>query len=129
MKKLLILMTAAILGTLFACHRSGDDSMRRAARILYEKQCELIAAYTDSLENLPDTADREPVLNRFRDKMTALNLKYPHAADAEMTEGENDTLFSATRKLLKAAVPPEPKDTITEPTGPDRGPNVMRTTN
>lgn len=107
MKKILIVITIAILGVLFSCRHSGDDTMRRAARILYEKQCELIAAYTDSLENLPDTADRTPVLNRFRDKMTALNLKYPHAADAEMTEGENDTLFRATQRLLRSAIPPD----------------------
>lgn len=112
MRKAPFIIAVCFVVLVIACSKSGDDTMRRAARILFEKQSELINAYTDSLENLPDTVDREPVLSRFRDKLTALNLRYPHDADAAMTEGENDTLYNLTRRLLQAAVPKEKSDSV-----------------
>lgn len=98
-----------------SCKQRVNDAERDAARILFEKQLALIKAYTDSLEQLDDTTDREPVLNRFRDKLTMLNLEYPHAADGAMTEGENDTLFMATQKLLQAASARHSADSIALP--------------
>lgn len=110
-------MLAVMIGGLglLSCQRQSTDAERDAARILFEKQLALIRAYTDSLEQLDDTTDREPVLARFRDKLTMLNLEYPHKADAAMTEGENDTLFMATQKLLKAAAHRNGTDSIALP--------------
>lgn len=86
-----------------ACSSKTDDGRRRAARILYEKQLEIIGAYTDSIINLPDTVDETPTLSHFSEKMTLLNLHYPYQIDVHLTEGENDSLYYATQRLLAAA--------------------------
>ena len=97
------IIAASLLIFTAGCTSQTDDSKRRAARILYEKQMELIESYTDSITCLPDTVDEAPTLAHFSEKMTLLNLHYPDQIDIHLTEGENDTLYYATQRLLAEA--------------------------
>lgn len=70
---------------------------------LYNEQKELLTAYIDSLKHLPDSVNAETLLERYQERVLAINMKYPADTDLTMSEGQNEALYKLTDRLLKLA--------------------------
>lgn len=87
---------------LTACGASGeqeeasDDSDR-----LYHESLTLIASYTDSLRNAPDSTAVNEKFQRFQQELDSLNRTVAPDTDLLLTEGENDTLYMRLTSLVE----------------------------
>lgn len=73
-----------------------DDSDR-----LYHASLSLIAAYTDSLRNAPDSTAVNEKFQRFQQELDSLNRAVVPDTDLLLTEGENDTLYMRITALVE----------------------------
>lgn len=101
MKILLYVALAGALALGAAGCRQKDDGGRAAnARALFERSVRLNALYTDSLRCAGDSATILRLSAAYDDALTHLNFEFPAETDPDMTEGENDTLITLTRRFV-----------------------------
>lgn len=84
-----------------SCQKNQEaEEQTRDAQLLYNESKKLLKIYTDSLKNATTRMDLENISERFENSLASLYNQYPSETDMEMTEGENDTLYLLTKKLL-----------------------------
>lgn len=104
-------------GVLLCMGCSGGESEKDhdAPRRMFEELCSLTKAYTDSMKHVTDSASFMELSDRYEEKYAAISFKYPPGTDNELTEGENDRLYSLAKAYIKAresALKVAPCDTI-----------------
>lgn len=104
MKKLAI--TLSLVGILFftGCRKEQSTGSHEEAARLYAKICKATALYTDSILHAKDTTTLYALLERFEDRLEAINYEALPDTDYNLTEGENDTISMALDSLISARI-------------------------
>lgn len=130
MSKVIIVLAGVLMSgaMIMSCGSSGDGKGNDNGRSLYQDEKRLLQQYIDTLRHTPDSVDVTGILDRYRESLLSLNMKYPADTDLELTQGENDTIFMLTKQLLSLAekrgfdldsVIEELPDTIARPVLPE----------
>lgn len=92
---ILILCAAAA-----SCTHDNTSQRDPYAIRLYEQSRQLLLQYTDSFQSARDTAAIARIEKSYHDKLLKINFSVPPDTDIRMSEGENDTLYMLTKKML-----------------------------
>ncbi len=95
------LLPAAVVAAALAsgCTEKVDDNYNADAERLYESSLRLAKVYADSMANAADSAAAESLMERFDERLTALNYSVAPDTDFHVSEGHNDTLAIALEKV------------------------------
>jgi len=97
LKLFLFITSASCLVSCINVETGGNDMN---ADRLYRKSRQLLLQYTDSFRNARDTADITRIEKKYHSDMIKINFSVPPETDTKMSEGENDTLYMLTAKML-----------------------------
>lgn len=97
LKLFLFITSASCLVSCINVETGGNDLN---ADRLYRKSRQLLLQYTDSFRNARDTADITRIEKNYQSDLVQINFSVPPETDTKMSEGENDTLYMLTKKML-----------------------------
>ncbi len=98
-----IILTVLCSGFLWmlGCNRSETETLEdNSAITLYQDVKHLTLMYTDSMKGASDTLAILRLDSSFQAKLTEINMAVSPETDAELTEGQNDTLFRLLQNYL-----------------------------
>ncbi|MDE5901709.1 MAG: hypothetical protein K2H21_00660 [Muribaculaceae bacterium] len=94
---ILILSVAAVSAS---CHTDNEDETNAEANELYEKICRAVSLYTDSLAIAGDSAAVDALMERYGDRMDAINYEALPDTDYHLNEAQNDTIAMLMDSLI-----------------------------
>lgn len=100
MRILLLLAAALLLAAGCAKPSQGDDNRLRDD--LYRQVCALTRTYADSMRAATDSATVSGLMERYGQRLSEINMKFPPATDMELEEDQNDTIYMLTQRLIAA---------------------------
>lgn len=84
-----------------ACRKEvNNDTNNIDSENLYFESKQLIIQFADSFLKAENLRQLDSLANCFEESLLKINNKYPPETDMGISEGENDTLFLLTKKLL-----------------------------
>jgi|GEM_PF-3083194 len=107
--RILLLPAALMLAAGCAKPTKGDDNRLRDD--LYRHVCALTRTYADSMRVATDSATVSGLMERYSQRLSDINMKFPPATDMKLAEDQNDTIYMLTQQLVaarnKALMPPD----------------------
>lgn len=101
MTKIIISVALAAMLILYisSCGKKVEEDSRGDAKGLYKRTCSLTQAYIDSISVAKDTLELNDLLDRYEERVDALNMEVESETDFKLTEGENDTIIQLLERL------------------------------
>lgn len=96
----MILMVSMLM--VMSCRNGDNADDRTEARELFRQLSELNRSFTSSVASAPDSAAWAKITLAYEDSLAKINFRFPPDTDLEMSQGENDTLFSLTSAYIAA---------------------------
>lgn len=105
MNRLLLISLPVLALAYAACvpnSQEQNDAERQAARLLYVDLKRINIAYADSMRALPDSADAQPLSDRYDMAVERAYFRCPPDTDHHLTQGEQDTVWLLTNRYIQA---------------------------
>lgn len=94
-------VAVASLCLLSGCRNSHEKRDHALAGQLFENSLRLIRLYTDSMNNVSDSASYRRLKDDFDEKIAKVNFQFPADTDLSLTQEENDSLAKALDMFVK----------------------------
>ena len=122
----ILLLPAAALMLAAGCAKPTQGEDNRLRDDLYRQVCTLTRTYADSMRAATDSATVSGLMERYGQRLSDINMKFPPATDMKLGEDQNDTVYMLMQQLVAArneALMPRdtvPADTISAVTAAEQ---------
>lgn len=100
MKAQIAIVILSVAAVSVSCRSDKEDETNAEANELYEKICRAVSLYTDSVATASDSAAVNALMERYGDRLDAINYEALPDTDYHLNEAQNDTIAMLMDSLI-----------------------------